>query len=98
MNAVRGPFASNTTPNSAWNISCRGSHHRSTAQEVKPPYEFFQPCARDDCQSGSCSETLRVQYGKDWAGRKKSGFIACRAAFGIARRLESDSVRGRGVR
>ena len=39
------------------------------------------------CQSESFSETLRVQYGEDGVGRRKSGQIASRATSVDAARL-----------
>ena len=38
--------------------------------------------AAGNCQSESCSETLRVQYGEDGVGRRNIGVIAHRATSG----------------
>ena len=77
MDAVRGIFARNTTPDSV------------PYNKVGPSHYFLQPYPREDfggrgcsseraaggCQSESCSETLRMQQGEEGVGRKNNGSI-----------------------
>ena len=48
MDAVRGHFSRDTTPNSAPYTTGRASHHRGIAQETRPSDDLVQPCSRDN--------------------------------------------------
>ena len=98
MDAVRGPFARNTTPNSTQTPHrtppSLASYHRGTTQETRPSDDFVQPCLEiTGCES--IETTLRTKM-LLWAGTlllMSGGRLPKRIVFG---NLEGAARRGRG--
>ena len=94
MDAVRGPFVRNTTPNSAPYTTGVASHHWGTAQETKPSGDLVQPWPR---QTGCeiIETTLRTRR-LLWVGafiRMSRGRLPKSIVFG---NIEDAVRKGRG--